>query len=192
MGSATNGGLTKKQQNQQRQYKTKTTHRTTTTKRDKWGVGINGVTANLFSDRWTCRVLPLTDVYLPKSTSADLSPQSVKCCCYFCSGPTTPNPPTNIIPTKIAWLKLFRTFPMGLGIPPLKLKSTVESNPLKSIMLVQRLTSVDPICRQPGGGKLTNIDHCVDPICRQPGGLVMVSTEIDRSVDPICRQPRGG
>ena len=32
---------------------------------------------------------------------------------------TTPNPPTNIIPTKIAWRKLSGKFPMGLGIPPL-------------------------------------------------------------------------
>ena len=29
---------------------------------------------------------------------------------------------------------------MGLGIPPLKINIMLESNPLKSIMLVQRLT----------------------------------------------------
>ena len=50
----------------------------------------------------------------------------------------TPNFPTKIIPTKIAWLKLSGEFPMGLGIPPLVIKIMLESNPLKSIMLVQR------------------------------------------------------
>ena len=31
----------------------------------------------------------------------------------------TPNLPTNIVPTNIAWLKLSGKFPMGLEIPPL-------------------------------------------------------------------------
>ena len=31
----------------------------------------------------------------------------------------TPNPPTNIVPTNIARLKLSRKSPMGLSIPPL-------------------------------------------------------------------------
>ena len=48
----------------------------------------------------------------------------------------TPNLPTNIIPAKIAWLKLSGKFPMGLEIPPLKTKIMLESNPLKSTMLV--------------------------------------------------------
>ena len=30
-------------------------------------------------------------------------------------------------------------YPMGLGIPPLEIKTMFESNPLKSIMLVRRL-----------------------------------------------------
>ena len=47
----------------------------------------------------------------------------------------TPNLPTNIIPTKIAWLKLSGKSPMGLGIPPLKIKIMLESNSLNSIML---------------------------------------------------------
>ena len=51
----------------------------------------------------------------------------------------TPNLPTNITPTKIAWLKLSGKFPMGLGIPPLNIKIMLESNPLKSVMLVRRL-----------------------------------------------------
>ena len=32
---------------------------------------------------------------------------------------STPNPPTKIVPTNIARLKLSGNFPMGLGIPPL-------------------------------------------------------------------------
>ena len=51
----------------------------------------------------------------------------------------TPNPPTDIIPSKIARLRLSGRFPMGLGIPPLNIKMLPESNPLKSIMLVGRL-----------------------------------------------------
>ena len=44
-----------------------------------------------------------------------------------------------ITPAKIARLKLPGDFPMGLGIPPLRIKTTLESNPLKSIMLARRL-----------------------------------------------------
>ena len=55
--------------------------------------------------------------------------------CLFVSD-HTPNLPTNIIPAKIAWLKLSRKFPMDLGIPLLKIKITLQSNPLKSTMLV--------------------------------------------------------
>ena len=51
----------------------------------------------------------------------------------------TPNLHTNIIPTNIARLKLSGKFPMGLEIPPLRIKITLESNPLKSTMLVRRL-----------------------------------------------------
>ena len=52
---------------------------------------------------------------------------------------TTENLPTNIIPTKMAWLKLSGKSPMALGIPPLNFKILLESNPLKSIMLVRIL-----------------------------------------------------
>ena len=41
-------------------------------------------------------------------------------------GSTTPNLPTNITPTQIAWVKLSGKFPMGLGIPPLKIKIMLE------------------------------------------------------------------
>ena len=40
---------------------------------------------------------------------------------------------------KIAWLRLSRKFPVGLGIPLLKTKVLLESNPLQSRILVRRL-----------------------------------------------------
>ena len=52
---------------------------------------------------------------------------------------STPNLPTNIIPTKIACLRLSGRFPVGLGLQPLKMKFVLESKTLKSIMLVGRL-----------------------------------------------------
>ena len=48
---------------------------------------------------------------------------------------STPNLPTNIIPTNIAWLKLSGKSPMDMGIPPIKFKIMLESNPLKPTML---------------------------------------------------------
>ena len=56
----------------------------------------------------------------------------------------TPNLPTKITPTKIAWLRLSGKFPMGLGIPPGKLKIVLESNPLKSTMLARGLAADRP------------------------------------------------
>ena len=53
--------------------------------------------------------------------------------------PCTPNPPTNIIPTKIARLELSGRFPRGMRIPPLNIKMMLDSSPRKSIMLVRRL-----------------------------------------------------
>ena len=46
--------------------------------------------------------------------------------------PPTPNLPANIVPTNIAWLALSGKSPMGLGIPPLKIKIVLDSNPPKS------------------------------------------------------------
>ena len=57
----------------------------------------------------------------------------------------TPNLPTNITPTKIAGVKLSGNSPMGLGIPPLIINIMLESNPLKSIMLVGRLAVLYPV-----------------------------------------------
>ena len=51
----------------------------------------------------------------------------------------TPNFPSQIIHTEIAWLKLSGKFPMDLRIPPLNIKIVLESNPLKSRILVRRL-----------------------------------------------------
>ena len=48
----------------------------------------------------------------------------------------TPNLPTNIIPTNIAWLKPSGKSPMDMRIPPLRIKIMLESYPLKPTMLV--------------------------------------------------------
>ena len=55
------------------------------------------------------------------------------------AGCATPNLPTHIVPSNIAWLKTSGKFPMGLRIPPLSIRIMLESNPLKSTMLVGRL-----------------------------------------------------
>ena len=51
----------------------------------------------------------------------------------------TPNPHTNIMPSNNAWLKLSGKSPMDMRVPPLIIKIMLESNPLKSIILVGRL-----------------------------------------------------
>ena len=56
----------------------------------------------------------------------------------------TPNLPTNTIAAKIAWLKLSGESPNGMRIPPLRIKVMLESNPLKSIMLVPKLAVLRP------------------------------------------------
>ena len=58
--------------------------------------------------------------------------------------PSTPNRPTKIVPTKIVpakirWLKISGKLPTDMRIPPLKIKIMLESNPLKSRILVRRL-----------------------------------------------------
>ena len=53
----------------------------------------------------------------------------------------TPYLPTKIIPTKTFWLKVSGNFPKDLRIPPLKIKILLESNPLKSRILVRRLAA---------------------------------------------------
>ena len=50
---------------------------------------------------------------------------------------STPNLPTNIVPTNIARLELSGKSPVGLGIPPLKINIMLESSPLKPTMLVR-------------------------------------------------------
>ena len=49
----------------------------------------------------------------------------------------TPNLPTKIIPVKICRLGIITRIPMDMRIPPLKIKILLESNPLKSRILVQ-------------------------------------------------------
>ena len=51
----------------------------------------------------------------------------------------TPSLPTKIIPAKIPWLKISGKSPMDMRIPPLKIKIMLDSNPLKSRILVRRL-----------------------------------------------------
>ena len=72
------------------------------------------------------KALATTRSRRPSSLAADESPVS-------------PNLPTKIISTKIARLKTSRKSPMRLGIPPLKIKILLESNPLKSRIVVRRL-----------------------------------------------------
>ena len=50
-----------------------------------------------------------------------------------------PNLPTEIIPAKIRWLKISGEFPLDMRTPPLKSKMLLESNPLKSRIVVRRL-----------------------------------------------------
>ena len=52
---------------------------------------------------------------------------------------SSPNLPTKNLPTKIAWLKTFGELPMDMRIPPLKIKIMLESDPLKSEILMRRL-----------------------------------------------------
>ena len=62
------------------------------------------------------------------------------CRCLFTSPLLpTPNLPSNIIPTNIAWLKISVKLPMAMRIPPLKHNIMLESNPLRSTILVGRL-----------------------------------------------------
>ena len=51
----------------------------------------------------------------------------------------TPSLPTKIVPTKICRLNISRKSSVDLGIPPLRIKILLESNPLKSRILVRRL-----------------------------------------------------
>ena len=63
----------------------------------------------------------------------------------------TPNLPTKIVPTKIRWLKTSGEFPMDMIISPLNMKILLQSNPLKSRILVRRLAVVtsQPTAQKP-------------------------------------------
>ena len=52
---------------------------------------------------------------------------------------SAPNFPTKIIHAKIRWLNMFGKSPMDMRIPPLSIKIMLESDPLKSRILVRRL-----------------------------------------------------
>ena len=51
----------------------------------------------------------------------------------------TPSLPAKTVPTKIAWLKVSEQFPVDMRIPTLKIKTLLESNPLKSRISARRL-----------------------------------------------------
>ena len=55
------------------------------------------------------------------------------------AGVLTPSLPTKTIPTEIPWLIISGKFPVEMRIPPLEIKNMLESNPLKSRILVWRL-----------------------------------------------------
>ena len=56
----------------------------------------------------------------------------------------TPDPPTNITSTNIAWVKLSGKSPIDLGIPPFKINIMLDSNPPKSTMSVRGLAVYGP------------------------------------------------
>ena len=80
---------------------------------------------------------------------------------------STPNFPIKIIPTKIAWLIISRKSPMDMRIPPLKTKILLESNPLNSRILVQRLAKCIPmpnpktVCRANLYNKIAQLEVCI-------------------------------
>ena len=69
----------------------------------------------------------------------------------------TPNLPTGIIPIKIARLKLSGKSPMDMSIPPLRFKIMLESNPLKSRILVRK--SAVPLTSPYRKGGATLFNH---------------------------------
>ena len=70
-----------------------------------------------------------------------------------------------IIPTEIPWLKTSREFPMDMRIPPLRIKSLLESNPPKSIICVCTGTEIGRCVSQvptPGGHSSISLGWDVD------------------------------
>ena len=88
----------------------------------------------------------------------------------------TPNLPTKIIPTKIAGLKLSGKLPMGLGIPPLRIKIMIESNPLKSIILVRRLA-------------VRKSNHCFLAACRKEAAPLLPALAVRRAQFQLTALP---
>ena len=75
--------------------------------------------------------------------------------------------PAKMVPARIPWLKLSGKFPldMGVRIPPLGINILLESNPLKSRILVRSLavrevSSPHPHCDGPG------LTHFLGPLRR--------------------------
>ena len=102
-----------------------------------------------YIQRYLCCMLHLSLQPSPlRQTTQYFATSLVALCQRWTKLRSTPNLPANIIPTKIAWLKLSGKSPMGLGIPPLRSNITLESNPRKSTMFVGGLAvACKPSCR---------------------------------------------
>ena len=79
-----------------------------------------------------CGLLPREPGTLPTCLR---SPSIRRCTCLYMYAFSI----LTLHPTNIAWLKLSGNSPMGLIIPPRWIKIMLESNPLRSTMLVGRL-----------------------------------------------------
>ena len=77
-------------------------------------------------------------------------------------------------PTNIAWLKLSGKFPMGLGIPPLQIKIMLESNPLKSTMLVGRLAVFATKCAHSNSISMTECIGFAVPLYKRSCCFIML------------------
>ena len=83
--------------------------------------------------------LGVPQFHLVGMTTLCLAGARLVCIAYSLARGHAPNLPSKMMPTKIAWFKSSGEFPMGLGIPPFMIKILLESNPLKSRILVRRL-----------------------------------------------------
>ena len=102
----------------------------------------------------------------------------------------TPDLPTNIVPTNIAWLKLSGKFPVDMRIPPLNIQIMLESNPPKPTMLVGRL-GVDMFIESGSRNPGSSVSHwgdlilpwaadCIWPVCEKNEQRKQPTTYIHR------------
>ena len=84
--------------------------------------------------------------WTPVSAAGSQGNESQKRGVCFTDAGITPSLHTNIVPTNIAWLKVSGKSPIDMRIPPLQIKIVLESNPLKSAMLVGGLAVCMYVC----------------------------------------------